>query len=368
MPSKIANTSYFPHLDALRFFAFFGVFLHHSFFTKYEDIAQHPLFFWTNKIFTFGELGVNFFFVLSGFLITFLLLKEEEKQGKIDIKAFYVRRFLRIWPLYYACLFFCFVIYPAMTGKTDGNPWYYIFFLGNFDSAFHGLPQTPILSVLWSIAVEEQFYLIWPLLIAFVPKKYRMYIFFVIIALSTAFKFHYFERERFIRVHTLGAISDMAMGGLMAWIAYNYNFFAEKLEQMTKSTIILTYVLLLGVVVGLYNIHHPLAIAVYPLVLAVLFGFVIAEQNFATNSVIKWGNFAFLDKWGKYTYGLYCLHYIGIYIVTIATRYQQLNHQMWVVMLLEPLLSLGIAFGVSYLSFHYFESYFLKLKNKFSRI
>src|SRR5687768_6448678 len=100
---------FFSNLDGLRFFCFLAVFFFHSFHTDYLYIRDSPTYiFFKSFIFKNGNLGVNFFFVLSGFLITYLLLKEREFYGRINIVSFWKRRILRIWPLFFACLVFGF--------------------------------------------------------------------------------------------------------------------------------------------------------------------------------------------------------------------------------------------------------------------
>jgi peptidoglycan/LPS O-acetylase OafA/YrhL len=123
-----------------------------------------------------GGLGVYFFFVLSGFLITYLLLAEKEKYGTISIKQFYARRILRIWPLYYLILILGFFILPQFVSFKIGylqnsfeqhfypNLILYLFILPNL--AFSIYPAVPNIGQAWSIGVEEQFYIIWPIIIA----------------------------------------------------------------------------------------------------------------------------------------------------------------------------------------------------------
>src|SRR5690606_19427107 len=108
-----------------------------------------------------GNLGVNFFFVLSGFLITYLLLIEMQLRGRINIGSFYIRRALRIWPLFYFCVAFGFIAFPffkSMLGEIpneSANVVSYLFFLNNFDF-IKNPPDSSVLSVLWSVAIEEQ--------------------------------------------------------------------------------------------------------------------------------------------------------------------------------------------------------------------
>ena len=109
---------FFPNLDGLRFFCFFIVFLYHcneAIFRRINNVDEKAV---VNFLFQNGNTGVNIFFVLSGFLITFLLIKEKELNGTIVLKNFYIRRVLRIWPLYYLCVFFGFVIFSYAKYKA----------------------------------------------------------------------------------------------------------------------------------------------------------------------------------------------------------------------------------------------------------
>jgi peptidoglycan/LPS O-acetylase OafA/YrhL len=140
-----------------------------------------------------GNLGVRFFFVISGFLITYLLLKEVEKYGQIDIKAFYVRRALRILPVYSAYLvvvavlqFLTIVHQPLITWVGDMT------FTVNF------LPRGVISGHLWSLAVEEQFYFIWPLVLSWLcsQKNNRSVVIVLSVPIVTAFLFHIVGHEK----------------------------------------------------------------------------------------------------------------------------------------------------------------------------
>jgi len=136
----IKKKLFFPNLDALRFFAFFAVFLFHSFYTEYDFIKKSHIYNFANTLCSNGDLGVNFFFVLSGFLITYLLLNEESLKGKINVYYFYIRRILRIWPLYFACVAFGFLIFPQIKlifGEVPvetANPVLFFTFLSNFNN------------------------------------------------------------------------------------------------------------------------------------------------------------------------------------------------------------------------------------------
>lgn len=110
--------------------------------------------------------GVTLFFVISGFLITYLLLNEQEKSHRVSIPKFYMRRILRIWPIYY---FYLIVALSVTTLWSDSNIWYYIFFGANVPFILT-VGIWPIVHY-WSIGVEEQFYLYWPWIVKFTQGK-----------------------------------------------------------------------------------------------------------------------------------------------------------------------------------------------------
>ena len=293
-----SNKVFFPNLEGLRFFAFFIVFVNHATGSlgynnhseKFAFVRSH--FFWN------GDLGVSFFFVLSGFLITYLLLKEKEVSGKINIKNFYVRRVLRIWPLYFLIVAMCLLVFPMLGSKlpqgfpigvsTDEiNKWFYLTFTGNFDYIYNGINNFMI-GILWSVSIEEQFYLLWPLIIAFVPTKYLLKTFVIIIIGSIAFRFFYAKGSpMIIKYHSLSSVSDLATGALIAYLACQQAVI-DWMGKIPKYAIILVY-LLLFVLVPLrfytwkFGAYYNHASSLMPVVFSLLFAFVIMEQNYAKN-------------------------------------------------------------------------------------
>src|SRR5437762_3573688 len=152
-----------PQLDAIRGVAILMVIFHNQ-TPKYPSLhLQH--------IFANGWMGVDLFFVLSGFLITGILIDTKQSEGYF--RNFYARRCLRIWPLYYALIVFMFVVVPVLrpseahTVFEKSSPWWgYPLFLQNFLIKIPTNATGP-LAVTWSLAIEEQFYLVWPLIVGY---------------------------------------------------------------------------------------------------------------------------------------------------------------------------------------------------------
>ena len=364
---------FFPNLDGLRFIAFFAVFLYHSGHTEFIEILQDSTYrIIKNNIFSYGHLGVNFFFVLSGFLITYLLAHEYSLKKKIDLKSFYLRRTLRIWPLYIACLFLGFIAFPLLKSVLGQQPnetasvFLLCTFLGNFNNILHGLPDASILSVLWSVGIEEQFYLFWPILFVLFSGKRKIFMFFSVIIGSIIFRFFNYSNYQVIYFHTLSVISDMALGGLLGWLSFENRRFLKLIKDLPKTLIIFVYLTGTVLIILSKSFESQFAITFERLLLGIFFGFVILEQNFADNSFYKIGKSKFLTYWGKYTYGLYCLHFVGILITTNLFKLLKINNSLFHVLVVETAVSLLISMVISYVSFGYFEKYFLKLKNKFA--
>lgn len=367
---------YFENLDGLRFFCFLAVFLYHSFITESAAIGQSAAFNTVkHDVFGNGFLGVNFFFVLSGFLITYLLIEEKKLKGKINIPNFWLRRVLRIWPLYYACVLIGFVVFPAIKSFAGGvpsetaNPWYYIAFISNFDYIRSGMPDAPGLGVLWSVAIEEQFYLVWPVILSLFPIRLYWIPFTAIIAGSFIFR-AFNDVPKLHEMHTLSCIGDMAIGAFGAWLYLQKEKFSTFIQKLPTAAIVGVYVLLITMFLfrdeWLVN-HYPVRIFERAFISCVML-MVILEQCFSNHSFYKMSSLKSITKLGIYTYGLYCLHFLIISLTLGVTKVLGINTALWQVFLLEPAIALAITIVAAKISYRYFELPFLKLKDRFSYI
>lgn len=364
---------FFPNLDGLRFLSFFSVFLFHIWlllFDRYQLLGSAPAI--VKFLFQNGEIGVNFFFVLSGFLITYLLVQEKKLTGKIHVGNFYIRRILRIWPLFYMCILFGLVLYPLLKKVIGGelfvvaHPWTYFVFLNNFDFLKNGAPA--IISVLWSVAIEEQFYLFWPLLLGLFPLKNYKFLLYTIICGSFIFRCFYFDNERVLQFHTLAVIGDMALGGLCAYYIIFSDAFKQKIASLSRSIIACIYTSAIILFLLRKEIFPGILMVIERIVIALVFGLIILEQNFSKNSFFKMSSLKLMSKWGTYTYGLYCIHVIAITFVEIAFKKAGLDLQNPLILLLLTALAFIVCIGLALLSYHFFEKRFLKLKDKFAFI
>ncbi len=360
---------HFPNLDALRTLAFLGVFFFHSFHTEYEYIHNDPIYQFVNGLFTHGDLGVNFFFVLSGFLITYLLLDERKRNDRIDLRKFYMRRVLRIWPLYFFTVFFGFVVFPVLKHIFGQIPMesadltLFLFFLSNFNNIWYGLPDASMLGVLWSVSIEEQYYLVWPVLLLFFRN--RLFLLAIPVLANVLFRYYFHTNGPVIQFHTFSVMSNLFVGSLLGAMVFGRAAFVHLISKISYALNAVVYIVF-GTLIIFRDamLAFPVYNALDNLIFSLFFGWVILEQIYSKQSFFKVGSIAYLEKAGKYTYGLYCLHFIGILISTNLTKLLGLNQYLAVVLLVETALALVLSHVIAFLSYHYFERPFLRIKSR----
>lgn len=365
---------YFENLDALRFLCFVAVFLFHSFHTTNTEISSHPVYqLFKFRIFGNGNLGVNFFFVLSGYLITYLLLQERLLRGRIDVLRFWVRRILRIWPLFFVCVLAGFYLFPYIKSWFGDQPnesahlLSYLTFTNNFDYIKYGTDAS-VLSVLWSIAVEEQFYLLWPIVVALTPRGSHWAIFSLILLGTLVFR-ALVDDLRILEYHTLSCIGDMTIGAFGALWVVEYGG-TISIGRWKKNLLRVCYALVLIVFLFRKELFYNFYIlrVTERMIIAGLFLIVILAECFGPGSKAGLGRFKSISRLGGMTYGFYCLHFWGILVATHLTEWLGYNRELWQVLILDTMLAFVITLLIGYLSYRWFETPFLKLKERFSWI
>ncbi|MBW8687752.1 acyltransferase family protein [Chitinophaga rhizophila] len=377
---------YFKGLNGLRFFAAFLVLMQHA-----ESIRQkYSLFHLADYTFFFsGSLAVEFFFVLSGFLITYLLLEEDANTGTIDIKNFYMRRVLRIWPLYYLILIIGMLIIPVVIKLlhieyTAHYPFVtagllYVFFLPNLVISIWG---SSFLAPLWSIGVEEQFYFFWAPLVKYF-KKYAIGIFFTIIGLRLVFYAYY---HHYNHTHTTPSVAldfintlkfeAMSIGGLGAWLFYHFR------ERMMRTSIfsVSAQIALLGIIILRFTCHKYLTnedTTLLGTIYTVIFGsfysllftnalFLWLILNISSNpkSILTTDN-KVLNFLGNISYGIYMYHGIVLFVTIIFMKNILRTLPPVAATIAMYTVSGGLTILTAYISYRFIESKFLKLKKRF---
>jgi peptidoglycan/LPS O-acetylase OafA/YrhL len=344
-----ANPFYRPELDCLRFFAFLGVFVHHT-------IPKEPAFFRTHGLPVFlsnfgyaGAFGVDLFFCLSAYLITELLLREKESTGHLNIRAFYTRRVLRIWPLYFVFVLFAYGLARFDHSQIFTGPQLlmFLFLAGNWAASLTYLRSVVV--PLWSISVEEQFYLLWPLPVS---KASRRQVLFLCLALIlVAFLWRSLVQQLVVHPH------DLIWNGTFSYLdALSYGIL---LAVVGKRSHLRTVTRIASVLLGLSawfiaasfrergDLMLALAAIGSVLILWATIGFPIRNSM--------------LIKLGTVSYGLYVYHELVIYLMSRAfPRPRAIGFVVWWV------LCLGLTVAIALASYRWLESPFLRLKRRFT--
>jgi peptidoglycan/LPS O-acetylase OafA/YrhL len=355
---------HFHSFDALRFLAFFKVFLLHL------PVFSFPVFSFLKKG---GGIGVIFFFVLSGFLITYILLDEKQKTQTIDLRRFYIRRILRIWPLYYLMVLFAFLspyILDAL-GLPSGNEGYQpnwlmtLTFLENYKMMATGShPNVSPLGVSWTLCIEEQFYIVWGLMLYRINIRSLPYLFLGCIFI--AFISRYFYNRYQIPLVDLPAHFDYFIYGAIPafFLVKNPLKFENWISNFQISTRLLIILILIIYVVLSPNIQYPFQYVLEPLIFGLGFCFLICSILPLKNP-LKISDKNILSRLGTYTYGLYFYHTIIIIFLFQVFKKTGISIELPINAVLYSLLCLALSILVSVLSYHLFEKYFLKLKKYF---
>ncbi len=362
---------YFPNLNGLRFIAAALVIIHHI--EQFKAILKLDNFGAVSFVNIIGRLGVILFFVLSGFLITYLLLAEEKQTKTIAIKEFYIRRILRIWPLYFFIIILALGVLPfidmfEMPGfgreQTFENLGLklilFALVLPNVLISVAGV--VPYASHTWSIGTEEQFYLFWPVLLKFI-KRNRLVLMFVIIGLYLIIKYilNYVLPENFPYLHQMTSlwriipIDCMAIGGIFATLLFNESSYLKyflRLDLFVLSALTTILLLVFGVNFGFFQFE----------IYSIFFALIIL--NLASNPSLKNAlEFEPLSYFGRISYGLYMYHSIAI-MISLKLVLELGFKSNWIIYPVTFIMTIIMA-GLSY---KYLESYFLKFKTRFAKI
>ena len=352
----MTNDNHLKGLDTLRAIAaLIVVWSHIEFIKGLKGLPQNNFIFFPN-----AHFSVTLFFVLSGFLITFLLVKEFQKHQKISFKDFYIRRILRIWPLYYLILFVSyFFTEHAISNRT------LVLCLSIFPnippalkSAWESSPQ------IWSIGVEEQFYIFWPLFFYFIIKKRTNFFILLFIIIYTALPFilnyiniqtieneklHSFTEKFFyytkFNCMAIGAFFGVNLALKKKWLRFLYSNL-----YLSLFFIILAFGVWFGdIKFGKFTEE------VYALLFAVMILCVVKNDKINIDNKMT-------SLLGKISYGIYMYHWL-IILFLLQFLAPIKNENYYEIALYISVFSITIV--ISWISYNTYERFFLQLKKKF---
>lgn len=360
-------TPYYKNLDALRFLAFWGVFVSHTLTNLHFDSL--PIEFLIHVL-SFGYLGVPFFFTLSSFLITKQLLDEKEQRSTIGLLRFYKNRILRIWPLYFLIILIGFCIIPAIMYLLQLKPIAlpalkpFLLFYVNYYVIQHGANFTIALLVLWSISIEEQFYFIWAPSIKSLPTKhFPLFIgsLYLVSVGYTIYQISHQANPHNLAIDSICIVQYFCSGAAVAFIVSKRNSLYNKLIKIHK-WIWLSLYLLLPVLTFFTEVY-----LIKTIILCLFYFLLLFNQTNEANAVFNFSKFRFINHLGKISYGLYMYHALAFLASTFL--YLEIQKHLSFSETSAKLIVMAITFLstliIAQISFKFFETPFLKLKENY---
>lgn len=355
--------SHLSSLDGLRAIAVLMVLM-----THFKEATPY----WLWEVFNQGGFGVYLFFVLSGFLITRILLFEKGKPAYF--RNFYARRTLRIFPLYYGVLSLHFWVLLRMfpTPATKGDAMYQGWLWGYAYNILVAIKGHPFFSSdwmglghFWTLAVEEQFYLVWPLLVWILSRETLTKFCVAIIVLTPCIRLFFFAmgaNDYWYRVFTFCQLDSLALGALLACL--------ESSEQLSRLQKPATLALIgIGAILVAASIHwprspeHGIPLIAYHGAVALFFGALVA---LAALGSFRWLNNSVLAEVGQKSYAMYVFH---VPLLILAVNYiafpgwlrHRFGHAIPADVVFFATMT-AATYGTAFLSYHLYEKHFLKLK------
>ncbi len=363
---EIPRRFYAPELDSLRFVAFLGVFTFHA--RQYLQAALPTAL--GSMIATIGgagAFGVDLFFVLSAYLITELLLREKELTDELNVPAFYLRRILRIWPLYF--FFLAIAFFLCFADPAQHFDWKYLtgygLLSGNWMIILFGIPAS-VANPLWSISMEEQFYLCWPPLVGRLSMKGIGIAAAIMLVAANLIRMLLYvfihPQNESIWFNTFTHLDPLALGVLLAVLLRTKRL---SLNGRGRALVFgVSFVALLAVsrYAELNWNSAPLStlgLFGYPAVALSCFGIVAATLGVSTRFVRSDA----LTYLGKISYGLYVYHLLGFWMAERLFRQLRGFH-----IVLYPIAALCFTIVLGSISYRFLESPFLRLKKRFTYV
>jgi peptidoglycan/LPS O-acetylase OafA/YrhL len=362
---------YIPEIDGLRGLAISAVLLH-RFWPDSGLLHRYA------KLGELGWVGVDLFFVVSGFLIAGILLDTRGEPG--HFRNFYGRRILRIFPLYYAFVGAVFIVFPLLQGgsffdtafiRQSGSPLWYLFYLGNVPEALRGQEPPYFIAQVWSLAIEEQFYVLFPLLAFKLTRRHLTWVLTAALAAAPLFRFATAvlmpanERMQYLatpsRVDVLSVGCLLALGLRSRGLQQRKNLPGLATWAVAGCLVLFVLTFALGGLARTSFFGRTLGYSVVALVFGAIVLWTVLHRGTRATAILRLRPLRYL---GKICYGLYLLHRpAGFLVETLVERAEPSFRS-------HTLAMLAMKFGASVVlasaSWYAFERPILKLKARFS--
>ena len=358
---------YFPQLDSIRGLDFFLVFLFHTWHPHFGAgfFPEMLQYFYNNLV-----LSIDVFFILSSFLLTWLGINEYKATGSFSFINYFIRRALRIWPLYFLLMLFTFVLLPYLSASskvpiTLPPAGYYLAFISNYYLTGH----VYFLRFLWSLSVEEQFYIVWGLCLVLFQKRLVVCV-WIFIAVSVIYTAYAISKEIYHDFHTLTYLFDFAVGILAAVLLQRGHPIIDFFRKISKGKAVIFFLSAPVIFVIIFCIMYisprsyvPWLDLIGRYIFLFYIGLVIIEQMVNERTLLRLGSQRFLVYTGKISYGLYCFHgYTLTFGLYLLDKWNIAMPGILVILLLFT-----INFIIAAGSYRLIEKPFLRLKEKLRR-
>lgn len=321
-----------------------------------------------------GQIGVDIFFVISGFLISKILLDQKNNAELLNIskssllKNFYIRRTLRIFPIYYLLIFIMLFFYKSIGTTIQTAYPYFLTYTANF-YLFKIQYWDGCLSHLWSLAVEEQFYLVWPWIILFVNKKYLLTVIIVFILIGSVSQYLLVD-VNMASILTFTCFDAFGFGAILSWlITYKYETLEKFYKTISYISVFFAFLFILGIFQQKYPFIPARTLASFIALWLITHIVINRESNsFMFKTILNNKRLIFL---GKMSYGIYLYHLIipilndktiNIYLNPLLPDVLYITYSK-ILLLLE---NTFLVYIISWISYTFIEKQFLSLKDRFN--
>jgi peptidoglycan/LPS O-acetylase OafA/YrhL len=359
---------YLAELDGLRGIAILLVILHHYWPAEGYLTAAKP-------VVHLGWMGVDLFFVISGFLIAGILLDTRGERGYF--RNYLARRVLRVFPLYYLVVITAFIVIPAVQQgsfwqtefvQESGNPLWYLLYAGNIREAITGTEPAYILAVLWSLSIEEQFYLTFPLVVALLDRRTLTRVLCALVVIAPVFRTIMLlavpDNERIQYLATPARMDVLALGALLAIAVRSSSFELPSRRTVGRVLIALLAIDACVFLAGGFDRTTAFCRTIgYSLVAFTFLALVTWTVQGRASASTGWLRLAPLMLLGKLCYGVYLLQRPAEVVLVKSMSAGGIALDPGSLELL--LLKLVFAFAVAALSWVAFEKPILRLKRRF---
>lgn len=343
---------YIKELDSVRGIAALSImWLHFASGIPHQSVVGTYL----QKSSSLFQVGVPLFFVLSGFLITRILIHSKSENN--FFLNFYARRSLRIFPLYYLVLAIAFFLLPVLFRSnfpSGANILTQIFYLQNIAIAFKW-PDFNGFNHLWSLAVEEHFYLFWPLIVYCLNPGNLKKLIILILCVQPILRFILLQQNVDVFYFTFTRLDELCIGGLIAIMELEGKVISKRLVIIVSSLCVAGLIFWLAFTGQRLHVIQSLKFSLFSIIFYIAIGYIALNNN-------KWINKALQNKvlfyTGKISYGLYIYHPICYTLVEYYLHPQsQIVKFVWCI---------STSYAIASLSYYLYEKQFLRFKKRFA--